>query len=62
MADDPYMQDAKRRADHSYPDLHQIVADFERPSLGDFARFGVIVGAVGMIIVGAVYSLFWMLT
>lgn len=62
MADDPYMQDAKRRADHSYPDLQQIVSDFERPSLGDFARCGFILAIAGAVVVGFVYSLFWILT
>lgn len=62
MADDPYMQDAKRRADHSYPDLQQIVEDFERPSLGDFSRFFGLVLIVGAVIVGALGFLFWILT
>ena len=62
MADDPYMQDAKRLADHSYPDLQQIVSDFNRPTLGDFAGFAVIVGGVASGAVAVVYSLFWILT
>lgn len=58
----PSPVDAERMADKSYPDFQQIVADHNRPSVGDFARFGAIFGAAGAIIVGAVYSLFWILT
>jgi hypothetical protein len=62
MADDPYMQDAKRLADHSYPDLQQITADFNRPTLGDFAGFAVVVAAVGVVVVSGLYFLLWILT
>ena len=58
----PSSVDAERMADKSYPDLQQIVADFERPSIGDFARFTVIVAVVGSVVVSALYFLFWILT
>lgn len=58
----PSSVDAERMADKSYPDLQQIVADFERPSIGDFARFGVVVAGVGSVVVSALYFLFWILT
>lgn len=61
-ADDPYMQDENRLADHSYPDLQQIVSDFNRPTLGDFAGFAVIVAGAGSVVVSALYFLFWILT
>jgi hypothetical protein len=56
------MQDANRLADHSYPDLQQIVSDFNRPTLGDFAGFAVIVAGAGSVVVSALYFLFWILT
>lgn len=62
MADDPYMQDAKRLADHSYPDLQQIVSDFNRPTLGDFAGFAVVVSAVGFTVVAGLWFLFASMT
>lgn len=58
----PSSVDAERMADKSYPDLQQIVADFERPSIGDFARFSVVVAGVGSVLVSALYFLFWILT
>lgn len=58
----PSSVDAERMADKSYPDLQQIVAAFERPSIGDFARFAVVVAAAGSVAVAVVFGLFWILT
>ncbi len=58
----PSSVDAERMADKSYPDFQQIVADHNRPSVGDFARVGTIFAIAGAIVVGVVYSLFWILT
>ena len=58
----PSSVDAERMADKSYPDFQQIVADHNRPSVGDFVRFGVVFGGIGVAVVFFVYSTFWILT
>lgn len=58
----PSAADAERRADKSYPDLQHMMSEFNRPSLGDFVSFGLIVSAASLAVVGAVWFLFASLT